>query len=50
MLVQEYKYIHIYEQDIDCEQDDEVYNAICRKYEDDFGLPISKKCSFLVYK
>ena len=31
---------------IDCERDDEVYNAICKKYEDELGNPLSKDAVF----
>ncbi|OCL89475.1 hypothetical protein [Arcobacter porcinus] len=31
---------------IDCEKDDEVYNAICKKYEDKLGNPLSKDAVF----
>ena len=31
---------------IDCEKDDEVYNAICKKYEDELGNPLSKDAVF----
>ena len=31
---------------IDCERDDEVYNAICKKYEDKLGNPLSKDAVF----
>ena len=31
---------------IDCERDDEVYNAICKKYEDELGNPLSKDSVF----
>src|SRR5574344_711355 len=31
---------------IDCEENDEVYNAICKKYEDELGNPLSKDAVF----
>ena len=31
---------------IDCEENDEVYNAICEKYEDESGFPLSKDAVF----
>ena len=31
---------------IDCEENDEVYNALCKKYEDEDGKPKSNKAVF----
>ena len=31
---------------IDCEKNDEVYNALCKKYEDEDGIPKSNKAVF----
>ena len=33
---------------IDCEKDDEVYNAICKKYEDLIGMALSNNAVFWV--
>ena len=32
---------------IDCEENDEVYNAICKKYEDSKGIELSNNAVFL---
>lgn len=31
---------------IDCEENDEVYNALCKKYEDETGMPKSNSAVF----
>lgn len=31
---------------IDCEEKDEVYNALCKKYEDEIGMPKSNSAVF----
>ena len=31
---------------IDCEEKDEVYNALCKKYEDETGMPKSNSAIF----
>ena len=31
---------------IDCEENDEVYNALCKKYEDETGMPKSNSAIF----
>lgn len=33
---------------VDCEEDDEVYNALCKKYKDETGMPKSNNAIFLV--